>query len=382
MDQPLYYIVSFLGAVQGILLSLVFFFRNAKHPAALALGLFLLIFSLGLFERYVQNNFDGTAGWVLLSFLGFSNFLYGPLLYLFVHFLTSKDPCFRFSQVWHFVPFVLGFSLSLVSPLFEVEPDTTGVQEVILFELLVIQLLSYNILAITKLHRFHHTIDQFYSSFHYRDMRWLKAWLYLITFAYVVSIAITHALVFGWEQGRQFYIVVQVLITVSIYLMSYRLILYPGLFSFAVAADQEEQGSHGNGKYQKSGLKPEMAARYTQQLLDFMTGQKPYLDPDLNILQLSEVLGISRNHLTEILNKSLSKNFYELVNEYRVEEVKRLMRDPAHAHLTLSAIGFEAGFKSKSAFNMNFKAITGLTPSQWKKKEEGLGDFAIKEVST
>ena len=382
MDGTLYYIVSFLGAAQGVLLSLVFLIKKRKHPAALTLGCYLLIFSIGLLERYTQNNFHGTAGWIVLSFLSFSNFLYGPLLYLFIHFLTLRNPHFRLSHTRHFLPFVFGFILSLVSPLFEVEPDTTGIQEVVLFELLVIQLLTYNILAIVKLHRHQQTIVQLYSNFELEDLRWLKGWLLLITSAYVVSITITHALIFGWDKGNQLYIIVQLLITISIYLMSYRLVFYPGIFSFATREPLKETNQAGNGKYQKSGLKPELASQYTQLLLDYMANRKPYLDPDLNIFQLSEMLGISRNHLTEILNKCLAKNFYELVNEYRVEEVKRLMHDPRYTHLTLSAIGFEAGFKSKSAFNMNFKTITGCTPSEWKKSEGGMGGFTVKEVST
>jgi AraC-like DNA-binding protein len=53
------------------------------------------------------------------------------------------------------------------------------------------------------------------------------------------------------------------------------------------------------------------------------------------------------------------------VNEYRIEEVKKRMVDPAFKHLTILAIAYDAGFNSKSSFNTIFKQKTGMTPSEY-----------------
>ncbi len=53
------------------------------------------------------------------------------------------------------------------------------------------------------------------------------------------------------------------------------------------------------------------------------------------------------------------------MNEYRIEEVKRRMVDPAYKHLTILAIAYDAGFNSKSSFNTIFKQKTGQTPSEY-----------------
>jgi AraC-like DNA-binding protein len=50
-----------------------------------------------------------------------------------------------------------------------------------------------------------------------------------------------------------------------------------------------------------------------------------------------------------------------------VDEVKERLRDPNADHLTLLAIGLEAGFNSKSSFNAVFKKHTSMTPSEYKK---------------
>ncbi|SNZ00813.1 two-component regulator propeller domain-containing protein [Flagellimonas pacifica] len=91
-----------------------------------------------------------------------------------------------------------------------------------------------------------------------------------------------------------------------------------------------------------------------------------YLDPNLNLGQLAEKLDISANHLSMLLNDYVEKNFYDFINYYRVEEVKRRLANSSYDNQTILSIGVDCGFNSKSAFNRIFKNITGKTPSQYK----------------
>ena len=75
---------------------------------------------------------------------------------------------------------------------------------------------------------------------------------------------------------------------------------------------------------------------------------------------------MSAHNLSQVINAKLGKNFYDFVNEYRVEEVKRRLRDPKYTNLKILAIGMDAGFNTKSTFNAFFKKHTGLTPSQYR----------------
>ena len=128
------------------------------------------------------------------------------------------------------------------------------------------------------------------------------------------------------------------------------------------------KNDQGNGKYQRSGLKKAEADRYLKQLLRIMEEEKPYLNGELSINDLTMRMNIPRHYLTQILNEKLGKNFYTFVNEYRVKEVIRLMNDPRYRHFTLLALGFEAGFNAKSSFNSIFKNFTGMTPSEYREK--------------
>lgn len=120
-------------------------------------------------------------------------------------------------------------------------------------------------------------------------------------------------------------------------------------------------------RYERSGLSNEQAKQNHAQLLKLMQDKKPYLDGELNASELSRMLGISVNHLSQILSQEQKQNFFDFVNSYRVQEVSRKMKDARNNHLTLLALAFESGFSSKTSFNTVFKKFTGKTPSDFYK---------------
>jgi AraC-like DNA-binding protein len=54
------------------------------------------------------------------------------------------------------------------------------------------------------------------------------------------------------------------------------------------------------------------------------------------------------------------------VNNYRVEEAKGVLENPENDHLSIEGIGFDAGFKSRSAMYSAFKKQTGHTPGHFR----------------
>ncbi|WP_162996351.1 ABC transporter permease [Mucilaginibacter celer] len=91
-----------------------------------------------------------------------------------------------------------------------------------------------------------------------------------------------------------------------------------------------------------------------------------YEDADLTLASLAVKLGIHPHDLSRIINNGLKKNFNDFINELRVREVSRKMKDPAYERLTLLGIAFESGFNSQRTFNRLFKEITGKTPVEYK----------------
>jgi len=73
---------------------------------------------------------------------------------------------------------------------------------------------------------------------------------------------------------------------------------------------------------------------------------------------------MSRHHVSEVLNLQAYKNIYE----FRVGAVCERLQ--ARTSNNILSIALDKGFSSKSAFNMVFKKITGLTPSQYRKTHD------------
>jgi AraC-like DNA-binding protein len=117
--------------------------------------------------------------------------------------------------------------------------------------------------------------------------------------------------------------------------------------------------------YERSGLTETQAQQYHKQLLSVMEEKKPYLTGELSAADLARQLGVSVNHLSQVLNMIQKQNFFDFVNSYRVKEVIEKMKDSKNHHLTLLALALDSGFNSKTSFNTVFKKFTGETPSKY-----------------
>ncbi|MBT9392823.1 helix-turn-helix domain-containing protein [Hymenobacter sp. NST-14] len=105
-------------------------------------------------------------------------------------------------------------------------------------------------------------------------------------------------------------------------------------------------------------------ARWTTRLLAHMQTARPYLEPELTLGELATQLRTNTSWLSKVINSGCGQNFNDFVNEYRVREAERRLRDPQFRHYTLLAVALEAGFNSKSTFNRVFKKLRGQTPSE------------------
>lgn len=139
------------------------------------------------------------------------------------------------------------------------------------------------------------------------------------------------------------------------------------LKSNAPEEESDTQPGITKSKYQKSRISDAEAKKIADKLVKIVEQEKLYLDPELTLANLSEKSGIAAFVISQVLNMSLGKSFYELINGYRVEAAKRLLANPDNQHLTILSIGFEAGFNSKTTFNSVFKKYTGQTPSEYLK---------------
>lgn len=87
---------------------------------------------------------------------------------------------------------------------------------------------------------------------------------------------------------------------------------------------------------------------------------------NLRITDLASELATNKTYISALLNNISGKSFSDMVNGYRVRYAQKLMLE--HPDMLLDDVATESGFSSYTSFYRNFKAITGLTPQDWKKK--------------
>lgn len=117
-------------------------------------------------------------------------------------------------------------------------------------------------------------------------------------------------------------------------------------------------------KSKKNRIHFETSKLYIKKLNAIMTNEKLFANPNLKISDVAKELGISNHELSKLINDTLNKNFNELINEYRIEEAKQLLKN--NSLYTIEAIGNQSGFNSKSAFYKAFKKATNTTPAKFK----------------
>lgn len=98
-------------------------------------------------------------------------------------------------------------------------------------------------------------------------------------------------------------------------------------------------------------------------LEDFLNQKKLYINPDLTLALLSEELNINSRKVSLAINTVFAKNFYDYINEKRVELSKELLIE--RKEIAIEGIGYESGFSSRASFYRAFKKHTGQTPSQY-----------------
>ncbi|WAB97235.1 nuclear transport factor 2 family protein [Pseudomonas putida] len=115
------------------------------------------------------------------------------------------------------------------------------------------------------------------------------------------------------------------------------------------------------------GLSPRQLSTMAQDLEHYFQRQRPYLDPDLDLQQVADASGYSRNQISYLLNQVLGQSFYRYVNQARLQHLMASL-DDASVEAPIDDLAFSAGFNSLSAFYKCFREHTGLTPKAYLKQ--------------
>lgn len=147
------------------------------------------------------------------------------------------------------------------------------------------------------------------------------------------------------------------------YVFLYRIISFPDI----IHIDKKQVGLASQKKYSKPNLNQEHSKELMKSMNQYMEKYKPYLNPEFCMADFSESIGVSGHLISEVTNGLMKQNFFDYVNNYRVEEFKKLLSNPEKKDDKIMFLAYDAGFNSKTTFNTTFKKFTGQTPSEYRK---------------
>ena len=346
MDQvtDILYVVGF---IQGLLIGGFLLINKAVLKSARLLGVFVLFISYECFSQSTIVAPEGALYWINNGNL----FLYGPLLLLFIQGTRLGLFPARGVILLHLLPFIIIKSGTLVF-------GPTGLGESVLP--------GWFLPALNVLLTIHGITYAAWSVYEASRGKWKSAervnmWIFRLSVVYalgwIFSILAKNFEAVSPVFSQSLWALAYISLVVIIYLISLEFMVVPRFFQLGTA-----------GKYKKSSLRNEQLGKLETELKNALVSDKVFLDPDLNRSDLSRHLGITPHQLSQLLNNHMDTDFYALIQNYRVEEVKKRLSDPAYSHYSILAVAMDCGFTTKSTFNRVFKQFTGQTPSEYFKQ--------------
>lgn len=323
----------------------------------------------------IRNKWEIQAGLFFGTRYG-SWLLLGPLLYGY-----SKASCplpwnFKITTLTHFLPFLVfalflpiladdlhtwrsvDYGLLTVFDHMNREPITFWhyVYGTVAFGQFA-HLIIYALLAYRNLYQCQEELRKEYSNLQQRGYRWQRMFfLFTIIIVLAIGAFIGFQFITGiYRRHADYFYVVP--LSLAIYFLMYQAIKFPQLFfDYAEAVKPV--------RYEKSSLSPNASKAYIEKVVQAVESESLYINRELRLTDVAKQLEMSPNHLSQVINENLQKNFFDFINQYRVTEAKKKIAEGPEK--TLLQIAYEVGFNNKTSFNNAFKKHLGMTPSQFK----------------
>lgn len=325
-----------------------------------------LVMYLGAYEQFPQIIYTTIPGLLLI----------GPLSYLYLNqHLYEKTPLNQKKNLLHLLPFflfvVLMIPFYLTAPegkIFYVQSLAEGGvsnTQVFYFVLFFTQFHSYMFLNLRLLSQYTVEFKELRSDAAFLKVNWLKKLLYSIV-VFTGMYILTYAFLFF---KNAWYPVIEQSAFVAVVLVIHLIFIYFLRYKFGAFYDLKIQ----KPKYYSSSLDPKDIKKLLARLRQLMLEKQPFLDTDLRINHLADLLDVPVPHVSQVINEGANKSFYDFVNSYRIEKAKELLFDPKYAQYTIMAVAYDSGFSNKTTFNRTFKKHLGMTPTEFVQKSRETG---------
>ncbi|MGY3795730.1 helix-turn-helix domain-containing protein [Aquimarina sp. 433] len=366
-SNPILFTIICVLALQAMILSGLIAFKKPKRLANIFLSLLVFFYALIVINIVVVNVLKDYELLYVFRYIQME-MLYGigPSLYFYT--LCISDPKFQFKKIHylHFLPLLLEFIFYRTS-IYRIGSNGLYLEELPSYSyfyltqqwLGVISILLYSFISLGILIKYQKRLKDYYSKIEHLSLKWLQAPIIIYASYHILYRIITEVDRFVFDKSlREYYFLPNFAVLAAI-------TCWIGFKGYVQKERDIIRVQPIDKKPPKTPLEKDEA--FLSKLNHLMQYEKPYLNPDLNLNSLADLLAIKPKQLSAKINQNCNQNFYDLINLYRVKEFKNRLQSPEQDKLSLLGHAFECGFNSKSTFNHVFKKFTQMTPSQYLK---------------
>ncbi len=331
---------AFFGTFLGLIFAAIFWHKN-KTVSNKVFAILLLATSIriakNIFVHLRELNpemFPNYEVWRTMVYTGISHQLaIGPLF--LIYFQSKLNPRFKWNNkiLWHFLPYGLFIIAGFFVRWWFWENGGLWA--------CYISILVYYLLAFRE-------FQQNLSFVDFGTKSWLQGLLIAVGILMVLYSPVLFHYV-GYAGGGLLY-------TVAILFTGYLMIVNKGKISFF------------RTKYETSSLKREHLKEIKTRLEVSFRDERPFLDAELTLQKLADLLEIKVHHLSRAINQEFQMSFADYINSFRLKEATQRLKNPKYDHLKIAALAYECGFNSVPTFNTLFKKVHKTTPTSYRKE--------------
>lgn len=351
--------------LQAIIFSGLILFKKPRLKTNIFLALLLFFYALIPLNIVLVNVLKDYDLLYIFRYIQME-MLYGigPVLYFYTKCITNPKFTFNKTHYYHFIPFVLEF-IFYRTAFYRIGSDGLYLNELPTYSYVyltqqwigVTSILVYSFISLGLLAKHQRLLKDYYSKIENISLRWLQAPIIYFASYFILWQILTEVDRFFFDRTlREYY-------------------FSPNFALLSIATCWIGFKGYIQKERELLSLKPivgktreqfyEKDTIFISKIDTLMNAQKPYLNPELNLSMLAELLEMKPKKVSLKINQNFSKNFYDLINFYRVEEFQERVKSNNNQKLSLLGLAYDCGFNSKSTFNSVFKKQTRLTPTQY-----------------
>ncbi len=370
MNKPVFNVYDVLNMiifVETVIFSALLFLRPGKGPAHYLLPAFT--FSVGLGQLVFLITYNPVINLTLLeyfpqswmSLFAFVFFTHGSLLYAYIRALTYENFRFRWYDASPIIIYFVFVLLPVMDWFNGVMIEIFWRKHVFIGVLGFLVTAVYGALCLVHMEVYSSRVKNRFSILQSIDYAWLKVYAWGFFVVWVLELMppfISDDMPWWLSQ-------VATHSAGILLLLMFNFVIFTSLL-YANNVPNLEQHDSELVETPKPALDIDPAD--IEKIETLIREEKIYRTSGITIEAFSERTGVATKTLSFIVNRYYEKNFYEFINNYRVEEARMLLKNIQNKDVPIQDIYESVGFRSKSSFNTLFKKKIGMTPSEYREK--------------